>query len=36
MDNAESTLLAESNATMYQIESAYTKLKQEKHENVFA
>lgn len=36
MEGAEGTLLAETNATMYRIESAATKSRQEEQENVFA
>jgi hypothetical protein len=36
MEAAETTLLAETNATMYRIESADTKLRQEEQEDVFA
>jgi len=36
MEDPESTLLAETNATMYRVESADTKSKQEEQQDVFA
>jgi len=36
MEDAETTLLAETNATIYRIESADTKLRREEQKDVFA